>query len=96
MKFSNKALDLIGNKQFSSSEIGQIVYNVAGSIDTDLETLEAQTNGSGFVGRHSPATTYQFCIQQLQLFNDVFKDDKPVDQLFKEMWVSVTSYQHKV
>lgn len=94
--YSNMALEIIANNPDLNTDIKEIIYRVSGSIDSDLETLEAKTNDSGFVGVDPVSSTYRLAIEKLQLFSGLFKETEPVQNLFDEMRSAVFTYKSKV
>ncbi|RSD31721.1 hypothetical protein [Vibrio pectenicida] len=95
-KFSNQAIEVIAAKPEVDSTLLEVVYRVSTKIDSDLDSLESMTNGSGFKGVDSSASVYRSAIQDLQLFNDLFDSNKPLKALFDGMRAAVYEYKSKV
>ena len=96
MKFSNQALEVIGTEPKVDSALLEVVYRVCMSVDSDLNTLELMTNGSGHRSLDPANSIYRSIIANLQLFNGLFDDNKLLKALFDDMWSAVYEYTSKV
>lgn len=54
------------------------------------------TNGNGYQFVDPAASVYRSTIDDLQLFNDLFDNNKPLKTLFDDMWSAVYEYKSKV
>ena len=95
-KFSNQALEVIAAKPEIDSKLLEVVYRASTKIDSDLSRLELMTNGSGYQGVDTAASVYRSAIDDLQLFNGLFDDNKPLKTLLDDMWSAVYGYKSKV
>jgi hypothetical protein len=95
-KFSNQALEVIAAKPEIDSKLLEVVYRVSTKVDSDLSRLELMTNGRGYQGVDPAASIYRSAIDDLQLFNGLFDNNKPLKTLFDDMWTAVYEFKSKV